>query len=209
MQIHVYRDLVGDPIQITNHQTSIQSFEPFGDGFVFTSSRGKSNSDPRIGNFKHIENEEPDKGLFYVSSERSLRNIHQSITSFEQEHVEDIESFFEITRLLTEPLAIDSFIVSPIKNTIYLNCQTRSEMIFEDETMCFKIELNPEKILDELDSSSLDEALSSINIIKLALPKGYKVREVSPDGNKILLTGRDVERIPETRPDLWILVGYN
>ncbi len=204
-QIHVYRDLVGEPIQITDHPSSIQNFEVFGDGFVFTSSGLNFEANNRVGNFNHVENEMPNTGLFYVSSERAIQNLELSIASFAEENVKKIPSFFGITSLLDEPLAIDSYVVSPEKNRIFLNCQTRSGIIFEDETSCFMIELNPDKILGKMDNSTLDDALSSVKLVKLALPKGYKVREVSPDGNKIILIGRDIEQIPESRPDLWIL----
>ncbi|MBY8997669.1 MAG: S9 family peptidase [Candidatus Thorarchaeota archaeon] len=202
-QIFVYRDLVGEPVQITEHPSPVQTFEPFGDGFVFTSSR--STPKTRVGNFNHVENEEPNDGLFYVSNDRALRNQELSLVSFEGENIDFNPSSFEITKLLDEPLAIDSFVLSPEKNTIYLNCQTRSEMLFEDETLCFKIQLNPDLILENLESSLLDDALSKVNLVKLAIPKGYKVRAVSPDGNQILLIGRDIERVPEARPNLWII----
>ncbi|MFW9926404.1 MAG: alpha/beta hydrolase family protein [Candidatus Thorarchaeota archaeon] len=204
-QIHVYRDLIGEPIQITDHPSSIQNFEVFGDGFVFTSSSIRFKAPVRIGNFNHVESEVPSTGLFYVSSERATQNLELSNLNFAEDTTEKVPSFFEITSLLDEPLAIDSYIVSPEKNQIFLNCQTRSEMFFEDETTCFMIELNPETILKQMDNSTPDDALSSVKLIKLALPKGYKVREVSPDGNKIILIGRDIEQIPESRPDLWVL----
>lgn len=204
-QIQVYQGLVGEPIQVTEHPISIQNFEPFAEGFVFTSSRANSKPGKRIGNFKHVENEEPNNGLFYVNSERALKNQELSKTSFEEENTKVVPSVFEITELLAEPLVIDSFVVSPKKNTIFLNCQKRSELIFEDDTSVFRIELQPDGILEELESSTLDEALSTVKLVKLELPKGYKILTVSPDGNKILLTGRDTERIPEARPELWIL----
>ncbi|MFW9975852.1 MAG: alpha/beta hydrolase family protein [Candidatus Thorarchaeota archaeon] len=204
-QIHVYRDLIGEPVQITDHPASIQNFELFGNGFVFTASKSDSNPKKRVGNFIHVENEEPKDGLFYVCSKRAIRNQELSITSFKEENVRYLPSFFEITKVLPEPFAIDSFVVSPEKNAIYLNCQTRSDLIFENETSCFKIELKPDLILEKLEGSNLEDALSSLKLIKLALPKGFKVRGVSPIENKLLLTGRDTEQVPETRPELWIL----
>jgi len=204
-QIHVFRDLIGEPIQITDHSSSIQNFEVFRDGFVFTSASISFKKSGRIGNFNHVENEVPSTGLFYVSTKRATQNFESSRLNFTDEMTKKIPSFFEITSLLDEPLAIDSYIVSPEKNRVYLNCQTRSELFFEDETSCFVIELDPEAILDKLETLPLEEALSTVKLTKLALPKGYKVREVSPDGNKIILIGRDIEQIPESRPDLWIL----
>ncbi|MGY5879611.1 MAG: prolyl oligopeptidase family serine peptidase [Candidatus Thorarchaeota archaeon] len=204
-QIHVYRDLIGDPIQITDHPSSIQNFQVFGDGFVFTAPSTSFQTTSRIGNFNHIENEVPSTGLFYVSSERATQNLESSTLHFPENPIKKVPSFFEITSLLDEPLAIDSYVVSPEKNRIYLNCQTRSEMFFENETSCFMIDLNPESILDKMDTSPPDDALASAKLTKLALPKGFKVQEVSPDGNKIILKGQDIEQIPESRPDLWIL----
>ena len=205
MQIHVFRDLVGEPIQITDHPSSIQSFEVFGDGFVFASSSVRHKPMERIGNFKHVESETPTSGLFYVHQQKALANTHQSVRTFKEEQIRKIPDSFEITHLLEKPLSIDSYVVSPSTSTIYLNCQIKSEQFFENETTCFMIELDSNLILTELESKGLSEALSSVKLVKLALPKSYKVREVSPDGSKILLTGREVEKIPETRPDLWLL----
>jgi len=204
-QIHVYRDLVGEPIQITEHPSSIQSFEVFGDGFVFTSSSTRFKPKTRIGNFNHFESEVPSDGLFYVDSERAVQNLEISISNFAEENVKNIPCYFEITSLLDELLKIDSYVVSPESNRIYLNCQTRSELFFENETTCFMIELDPKQVFEKLDTSTLEEAISSIRLVKIALPKGYKVLRVSPEGNKLLLSGRDIELVPETRPDLWIL----
>jgi acetyl esterase/lipase len=201
----VYRDLIGEPIQITDHPSSIQDFKVFGAGFVFTAPSTSFKATSRIGNFNHVENEVPKTGLFYVCSERATRNLESSTLNFAEDTTAEVPSFFEITSLLDEPLAIDSYILSPDKNRIYLNCQTRSDLFFENETSVFMIELNPETILEKMATSSPDDALSSVKLTKLALPKGFKVKEVSPDGNKIILTGQDIEQIPEARPDLWIL----
>ena len=205
MQIHIFQDLIGEPIQVTSHPQSIQNFEVFGDGFVFVSSSEKHQFPERIGNFKHVESEVPTSGLFYVHRKRALASKLQLIQTFKEEQVKEISSSFEITHLLDSPLAIDSYIVSPSTNTIYLNCQIKSDMFFENDTICFKIDFDPDSILSELESKNLDEALSSAKLVKLALPRSYKVREVSPDGKKILLSGRDVEAIPEARPDIWLL----
>ena len=205
MQIHIFQDLIGEPIQVTSHPQSIQNFEVFGDGFVFVSSSEKHQFPERIGNFKHVESEVPTSGLFYVHRKRALASKLQLIQTFKEEQVKEILSSFEITHLLDSPLAIDSYIVSPSTNTIYLNCQIKSDMFFENDTICFKIDFDPDSILSELESKNLDEALSSAKLVKLALPRSYKVREVSPDGKKILLSGRDVEAIPEARPDIWLL----
>jgi len=157
-QIHVFRDLIGEPIQITDHSSSIQNFEVFGDGFVFTSASSSFKISGRIGNFNHVENEVPSTGLFYVSTERAVQNLESSRLNFSEETTQKIPSFFEITSLLDEPLAIDSYIVSPEMNRIYLNCQTRSELFFEDETSCFVIELDPEAILHKLETLSPEDA---------------------------------------------------
>ncbi|MFW9805700.1 MAG: prolyl oligopeptidase family serine peptidase [Candidatus Thorarchaeota archaeon] len=202
-QIHVYHNLVGEPSQITDHPFPVQIFEPYGDGFVFKAS--KDSHKQRIGNFNYVENEVPNDGLFYIDSKRAIQNQESSSLNFEKERVELPPASFEITSILDEPLAIDSFVLSPKKNTIYLNCQSRSEMFFENETSCFKIQFDANSILKSLDSSTITEALSEAKLVRLSLPKGYKVRAVSPDGEKVLLTGRDVDLIPETRPDLWIV----
>ncbi len=204
-QIHIYRNLVGEAIQVTNHPTSIQSFEPFADGFVFTASGSRPTSNSRIGEFNHVESEEPNSGLFYVSMESALKNQERQVSIFEEEGVKEIPSSFEITRILKESLLIDSYVISPTKNSIYINCQSRSDLFYKDDTSCFRIELEPEAILDSKRKTSEEEALSSVKLIRLAVPKSFKVKEVSPDGNKLILIGRDVNRIPLDRPDLWLL----
>ncbi|MFW9810513.1 MAG: alpha/beta hydrolase family protein [Candidatus Thorarchaeota archaeon] len=201
-QVHLYQNLIGEPIQITDHSSPVKNYEPFGNGFVYSASRNPPKT--RIGNFKHIESEAPEDGLFYIDIDRTLQSRALSVSSFEKENSELPPSFFEITGLLGQRLAIDSFVVSPENYTIYLNCQTGPEIYFEDETSCFKIQLNPESILKAMESSTIEDAISTAKLAKLNVPRGYKVRAVSPDGEKILLTGRNIDLVPETRPDLWI-----
>jgi dipeptidyl aminopeptidase/acylaminoacyl peptidase len=205
-QIHIYQNLIGEPVQVTNFPKSITDYEPFENGFVFTSSSMISHSKQRIGTFNHVESEDPTDGLFYADPKRTLINQESVNRNFPEENVKQLQSYIELTTAIDEPLSINSFVVSPKTNVVYLNCQLRSEMHFEDDTQCYKIEFDPDTIIEKLDSS-LDEALSSIKIVKLNLPKGYKVLQVSPDGKKVLLKGRDIELIPETRPDLWIIDG--
>ena len=159
---YMYQDLIGEPTQITDHPKSIQSYEVFSKGFVFVAPKDASKS--RIGDFTHIESEEPNSGLFYVSIERALRNAERSVSNFDEEKVEDIPSYFEISKILDESYEIDSFVVS--ENVIYLNCQSRTDLIYSDDTTCYRIELDPESILDEVEKSG-EEALSSIKAVKL------------------------------------------
>jgi len=200
-QIHMYQDLIGEPIQITDHPKSIQSYEVFSKGFVFVAPKDVPKS--RIGDFTHVESEEPNSRLFYVSIERALRNAERSVSHFDEEKVEDIPSYFEISKILDESYEIDSFVVS--EHIIYLNCRSRTDLFYSNDTTCYRIELNPESILDEIEKSGEEEALSSINVVKLKLPKSFKVKVISPTGDKLLLTGRDVTSIPIAREDLWLL----
>ena len=203
-QIHIYRNLIGEPIQITDHSTSVQGFQPFADGFVFSASRGSPASNYRIGEFNHIESEKPNSGLFYVSLEGALKNREKIPSSFEEENEDSRPSSFEITKVMDESFLIDSFIVAS-RNIVYINCQARADLFYSDDTSCYRIDFEPEAILDELGEKPLEDAVSSVKVTKLVLPKSYKIKTVSPDGNKLILTGRDVNRIPIARPDLWFL----
>ena len=202
-QIHMYRDLVGEPIQITDHPTSIQSYEPFSDGFIFVASKGDEKS--RIGDFVHVESEEPNSGLFYVNTKKALKNLEKAASYFEEEASQVTPSYFEITKILEESYVIDSFVVANSGNVVYVNCQSRTDLFYSDDTICYRIEFDPEAILEELKQSSFEEALSSMKLTRLALPKSYKVKAVSPEGDKLILIGRDVTSIPIDRPDLWLL----
>ncbi|MHA2424688.1 MAG: alpha/beta hydrolase family protein [Candidatus Thorarchaeota archaeon] len=204
-QIHMYRDLIGEPIQITNHPSAIQSYEPFADGFVFVASKDNPNLKSRIGEFNHVESEEPNSGLFYVSTERALKNQEQFVSCFKEEKVEDTPSFFEITKILDESFVIDSYVISEAENVVYINCLSKSDLFYSDDTTCYRIEFDPETILDELEKTTIEDALSSMKLTRLAFPKSYKVKEVSPNGDKLILTGRDVNSIPIARHDLWLL----
>jgi dipeptidyl aminopeptidase/acylaminoacyl peptidase len=204
-QIHIFHDLIGEGIQITNHHSSVQEFEPFAEGFVFTSTKTDSKDNSRIGEFTHVESESSNTAVYYVSTQLACQNREQSRLSFKEEEVEETPSVFEITSLLKDRLHILSFVLDSEHSVIYLNCQVRSDSVYNKESSCFRIEFDPELILDGMTNATQEEALSSVNMTELAIPKGYKVRAISPDGNKLILIGRDPEHLPNTRPDLWLL----
>lgn len=203
-QISVLDSLIGESTPIYEHHSPLRGIEPFGDGFVFLSSR-KNPQKERVGDFIHVECEVPKSAIFYCSKRRALENAEQKISYFEEEDWKESPIVFEITQLLKTTLEVESMVVSSGTNTIYLNCRAGIDYIYEYDTSCFRIQLDPEAILEESMTTSIDRAITTAKVTKLALPGGYRVKAISPDGNRIIVGGPMPGQRHNTRDDLWVL----
>ena len=207
-QIFIYEDLFGEPIQITQHSSSIDNFEVFQNGFVFLSSKPKEKR--QIGNFTHVEEELGSSGLFYVNIELAKKNKNDEKNFFEEEERIIPNSQFEITKIFQKDFFIESYVVSPNNNSIYINCRKKADLHFEREKFHYKIELDAEKTLQKINEcNELKEEIQDFSFIgkitKIALPADAKILAVSPNDDKILLRHKERDFKDETQSDLWIL----
>jgi dipeptidyl aminopeptidase/acylaminoacyl peptidase len=207
-QIFIYDNLLGDGLQVTNHHSSIISFEIFQDGFIFLSSESPEQN--KIGNFKHVEEEKGSSRLYYINKEIAKKNREEETRFFDEENEEFPESCFEITEIFQDSFLIESYVISPKNNTIFLTCRSKADLYFENTKFHYRIKLDAQKTLDEINhykknKQEIKDISSMVEVTKIALPIDASILAVSPDETKILIKhkGRDLKDY--TQSDLWIL----
>ncbi|MGY5853752.1 MAG: prolyl oligopeptidase family serine peptidase [Candidatus Thorarchaeota archaeon] len=193
----------GEGTRIGGHSSPLMFYVPFADGFVYLASNSSQTS--HVGDFVHAEKGRSSRAVYYVSTERAIRNEEKKRKHFEEEAFSAPLDTFEITTNLNSKYHITSVVVSPNNDAIYLNCQIGTELIHERDTICFKVELDPESILGNADGVGLEKDLSSLTFHELALPKEFILKAVSPDGTTLLLTGPVPGASVQPRDDLWLI----
>jgi len=201
--ICIVKNMVGEGERIVSHSGRINNYAPFAKGFVFLST--KSGESSHIGNFIHVENEPSTNAVYYVSIERSLDNQRLAGEYFKEENFAAPPEKFELSLLLDERYHVTSFVVAFSTNTIYLNCQRGPDLVYEADTICFKVTLDPEVILDAARNSSIEEAMSKLSLERVWLPEAFSIKAVSPDGHTLLVQGPVPIHKKQPRHDLWLI----
>ena len=199
LQIHVFEGLVGEGQQITDHTGGIQTFEPFGNGFIYIAERKTEKQaarESKYGNFVNVEEEESPSALYYVDRERILDHGNRS----QHSSSEPAKPIVELSKLLERPFKIESAVPSPNEDAVYINCRSRDDEFYENDTYCFRIEFDPDSIFDD------EKATTPIGkLTRIALPKGARVSAVSPDGEKLLISHKESGLKGRIQSDLWLL----
>ena len=198
-QIHIFEGLVGEGQQITDHPGGIQTFAPFGNGFIYIAERKTEKQAAReriYGNFVNVEEEESPSALYYIDRERILDHGNRS----QHSSSEPAKPIVELSKLLERPLKIESAVPSPNDDVVFINCRSRDDEFYENDTYCFRIELDPDSIFDD------EKATTPIGkLTRIALPKGARISAVSPDGEKLLISHKESGLKGRIQSDLWLL----
>jgi dipeptidyl aminopeptidase/acylaminoacyl peptidase len=201
-QIYVFEGLIGEGRQITDHQGGIGTFEPFGNGFIYIAERmteKRAARESKYGTFVNVEEEESLSALYYVDRERILD--HRNRTQyFSSESGKPAKPIVELSKFLKRPFKIESAVPSPNNDAVFINCRSRDDGFYEDDTYCFRIEFDPTSIFND------EKAPSTIGkLTRIALPKGARVKAVSPDGAKLLIAHKESDLNGRIQSDLWLL----
>jgi dipeptidyl aminopeptidase/acylaminoacyl peptidase len=198
-QIHVFEGLVGEGQQITDHPGGIETFEPFGNGFIYIARRTTEKQaarEKKYGTFVNVEEEESLSALYYIDRERILDHGNRS----QHSSSEPAKPIVELSKLLERPFKIESAVPSPSDDAVFINCRSREDEFYENDTYCFRIELDPDSIFDD------EKATAPIGrLTPIALPKGARVNAVSPDGAKLLISYKESGLKGRVQADLWLL----
>jgi len=189
-QIFVDEGLSGEGRQVTDHSGGIAAFEPFGNGFIYIANKTTENQaakERKYGNFVDVEEEESRSALYYVDGQGS-----------QQSGGEQSIPVVVISKLLGRPYKIESIVPSPNDDAVYINCRSKDDFFYEDDTYCFRIQLDPESIFDEA-------TVPVGKVTQIALPKGARVKAVSPDGAKLLVSHKKPGVKGRVQGDLWLL----
>lgn len=227
-QVFVFEGFLGEGLQITDHETGVQSFEPFAGGILFLAEdperkKRKARSD-EFGSFTHFEQEESASALYYTGFEKAKLYKEQARQVTEEDAKELAKPVVELSRRLGEPLKIVNFVCSPLGDAVYLNCRIMDYLVYMEETSVYRLRLDPERVLEEhidrerskkggeerpegkKDPQRPAEETSYMGeLTRLSLPKGASVSSVSPDGSKLLIRHWERDNMFYTQSDLWTL----
>lgn len=224
-QIWLYEGLAGEGWPVTDHKTGVEWFKPFTGGLLFRArhperDEKKPRAD-RFGKLTHFEQEESAAALYYVGLDEMRRHRAQVKAATEDEANELALPVVELSRLLPERLSIQEVVPSPAGDTVYINCQTRDDLVYYRQTSAFRLKLDAGAALAEhvrreeakkkdkpapADQGEEKEDLSYLGeMARLNLPRAASIAAVSPDGRKLLVTYKERDAKMYTRQDLWLV----
>ena len=229
-QIWFFEGGVGEGWQITDHKTGVEWFHPFAGGILFMArhpekDEKKARSD-RYGKYTHFEQEESASAVYFTGIEELREYQRQWRAATEEEANKLVAPVVELSRLLSEPVAIREIKVSPTGDALYLNCRQRDDLVYMRETRVFQIRLDPRAALarylevetarqaeqqgsppapEEKAEKDKKEDVSYIGkLSELKLPRGAWIAAVSPQGTDLLIRYQERDRMLYTREDLWV-----
>ncbi len=227
-QIWLYEGLVGEGWAVTGHKTGVEWFKPFAGGLLFRARhperQEKKPRADRFGKLAHFEQEESAAALYYTGPAEMRRHRAQVKDATEDEAKELAPPVAELSRLLPQPLSIQGVIPSPAGDAVYINCQTRDDLVYYRQTSAYRLKLDAgaalaehvrrEKVRqaekkDQPASEGQDEEKEDLSYLgemaRLNLPRAATVAAVSPDGRKLLVAYKERDDKMYTRQDLWII----
>ena len=226
-QVWLFESGAGEGWQVTDHKTGVEWFHPFASGIVFMAQdpekdEKKSRTD-QYGKYDHFEQEQSASALYFIGIREMAQHQKQVRNATEDEGNKLVAPVVELSKLLTEPVAIKETIVSPAGAALYLNCWKADDLVYARETHVFQIELDAKAALarylkkerakqaEKKDSSSTPEQKEEKQnwsylgkLTELKLPTGARVAAVSPDGNQLLLGYQARDQMFYTQEDLWV-----
>lgn len=231
-QVWVYEDLTGDGWQITDHKTGVNWFKPFAGGIIYQASNPekdeKKERTDQYGQFTHFEHEESASALYYIGLEE-LRQYQAKLKACTEDEVKKlIHPTIELSRLFAAPLSIQSVIPSPATDAIYINCQTRDDLVYYRQTQVLCIHLDAKAALQEYiqreqaktekDREKKDDKPASENkepekedmsylgnLTHLPTPPTARVAAVSPDGKTLLVSYQGRDQKMYTYANMWLI----
>lgn len=228
-QVWFFEGGVGEGWQVTEHKTGVDWFHPFAGGIVFLARQPdkdeKKTRADQYGKYTHFEQEDSPSAVYYLGIQERLDYLRQLRAATEDEGKKLVAPVIEVSKLLTEPIAIKEIIVSPAGDALYLNCWPRDDIVYLRETRVFQIRLDAKSALakylevekakkaekkdstpetEEKDKDKKEDVSCFGKLSELNLPKGSRVLAVSPDGKELLISHKARDQMFYTQEDLWV-----
>ncbi|MFW9924078.1 MAG: alpha/beta hydrolase family protein [Candidatus Thorarchaeota archaeon] len=209
-QIYLYETLIGEGIPVTDFPGGVQSFLPFCDGFVFQATNNEKLNqinNEKYGNYTHFEEEESITGIFYTHLEKALEQNKLINSEFVGNKSKFIDPVINLTPILEKSYSIKSFFVNQSTNRIFLHCTSKDDLYFEGDTFNFMIELETAKMIDDYYCKKISNfnVKNYAKVVLLNLPKTAEIKEISPDGNKLIIAYKEKLQKQFVQTDLWYL----
>jgi hypothetical protein len=206
-QVYLYEALIGEGLQLTDHETGVQSFKPFADGILYMADdperKNKEKRKEKYGVFSHYDQETSASALYYTSVQHRKAYLTAVKAAPEEKPVKPL---IELSLLLPEPLKITSIHPSPTDNAVYINCRSKDPLVYGQDTSSYKISVDPENALSKhLSSEDKDDISHLGEIVHLKLPAGASISAVSPDFSMLLVRHKERDNKSYTQADYWTL----
>ncbi|MCG8337126.1 MAG: prolyl oligopeptidase family serine peptidase [Proteobacteria bacterium] len=211
-QVWFFENLVGEAWQVTDEKEGVTSFKVFAHGLLYLCNQpGEVTKKKRIqsfGNFVHFEQEQSSSALYYLDLDQ-LRLYHRQMKSqpYSKEEIEKKKKTKPVVKLcqsFESPLAILDFFGSPKGDCVYLNCRSKDDLVYVNDTSVFQLKFNPAQIIENHLQQKGDQREQE-SLKSIALPKSYLVAEISPDGDHLLIQGKERDQKSYTQKNTWIL----
>jgi dipeptidyl aminopeptidase/acylaminoacyl peptidase len=226
-QIWYFAHLIGEGLQVTDHENGVEQFKPYSKGFLFLANdperAKKKERTEKFGKFTYFENEQSASALYYVGLKEWCNFQKQVRLADEEEGKKLIKPLIELSKLLPVSLKIENFLPALDGSQIYINCRSRDELVHYKETSSFRIEFDAQAALsefirrekekqaeDEKDSPEKDTDQKEDyayfgKITQLNLPRLAKISEVSPEGDQLVISYQRRDQKMFTQLDLWVI----
>ena len=201
-QIWLFENLAGEPIQLTEHATGVQSFKPSGNGILFIAdhpekSKRKTLRD-NFGNVTHFEEEESYSTLYYTESVKVKEYIELMTKAIENDAEKIPKPFIEVSSLI-EPRKIINYFYRQGK--VYLNTRAKDPLVYYTHVNSLILDINLTKSLEHhLKGEDWTGITSELNI-----PEQATIAAVDPNGSGLLIAYQERDRRMFTQADLWYL----
>ena len=201
-QVYLFEGLAGEPLQVTDHESGVQSFKLVDDGVMYLAddpelSKRKDTTD-KFGNVVHFEMEESASALYYTEVGRVKEYNTKVAEVTEDEAKEFPKPVIKVSKDLARMKITEFF---PSMGVIYLNSRPRDPLVYSKEASSHIVILYcPSALAMHLDGG---EWMSEH--AQLKMPEQGQIAAVSPDGVKLLVSYRERDRMMYTQPDLWVI----
>jgi len=228
-QIWFFDQLIGEGLQVTDHENGVDLFKPYSKGFLFLANDAdrakKKDRAEKFGKFTYFEKEESASALYYVRLPEWINYQQQVRMADEDEAKKLVKPVIELSKLLPQSLKIENMVLATQKDQIYLNCRSKDDLVHMRETSSFLLEFDASTALAEYlrrekdrqaeekknaqeEDANQKEAFSYLGkITQLHLPKQARITTVSPLADQLLISyqGRDQKMF--TQSDLWVIAA--
>jgi dipeptidyl aminopeptidase/acylaminoacyl peptidase len=202
-QVWLFEGLFGEPLQLTDVETGVESFKPTEHGVLYSAEHPEKGKRKHVrdayGNVTHFEEEDSASSLWYVSVPHLKQHNLKAKSVTEEEAKELPKPVLEVSRLLGRPLKVVYFI--PTSYGCVVNCRERDPLVYWDRVSSFRV------VVDYESAAYLAEGGEDWHgrAAELRLPKASSVVAVSPDESSLLVSHSERDDRMYTHADLWAL----
>ena len=201
-QLWVFETCAGEPLQLTNHETGVESFKPTKNGVLFIADdpeRSKRKElKEKYGNVIHFEQEQSASALYYTSP-TIVSEYQEKVKKLTEEEVEKTpKPLIEVSKLIPQVKIIDCF---PSRGKVFLNCRPKDPLVYSSQAFSYVIEVELDNALTE----HVNGTQWTGTPVRIGLPEQASIAAVNPDGSSLLIAYKQRDRRSYTQADLWHL----